>query len=89
MNKATKWEELSFIISSSYRKKVLEALENPKTPSRISKELNINKTHISKTLKELLSKKIIMCLTPKANKGKLYIISNHGKKILKGILKLN
>ena len=89
MNKATKWEDISFIISSSYRKKVLESLENPKTPSKISKKLNINKTHISKTLKELSSKKIILCLTPKANKGKLYVISNHGKIILKEISKLN
>lgn len=91
MDKATKWEEISFIISSSYRRRVLESLdlENPKTPSKISKELNINKTHISKTLKELLSKKMILCLTPKANKGKLYILSNHGKDVLKEILKLD
>lgn len=89
MNKATKWENISFIISSSYRKKVLESLENPETPSKISKELNINKTHISKTLKELLSKKLITCLTPKANKGKLYVISDYGKEILKEIIKLN
>lgn len=88
MNKATKWEDISFIISSSY-KKVLESLEIPKTPSKISKELNINKTHISKTLKELLFKKSIICLTPKANKGKLYILSDYGKKILKEIAKLN
>ncbi|KHO54831.1 MAG: hypothetical protein QT10_C0011G0012 [archaeon GW2011_AR19] len=89
MNKATKWEEVSFIISSSYRKRVLESLKDPKTPTKISKELNINKTHISKTLKELLSKKTIICLTPKANKGKLYLLSNYGKEILKEILKLN
>ena len=89
MNKATKWEDISFIISSSYRKRVLESLGNPKTPSKISKELNINKTHISKTLKELLSKKIIICLTPKANKGKLYVLSDYGKQISKEILKLN
>ncbi len=89
MNKATKWEDVSFIISSGYRKKVLESLKNPKTPSKISKELNINKTHISKTLKELLNKKSIICLTPKAKKGKLYLLSNYGKEILKEILKLN
>ena len=89
MNKATKWEDVSFIISSSYRERVLESLKDPKTPTKISKELNINKTHISKTLKELLSKKIITCLTPKANKGKLYLLSNYGKEILKEILKLN
>jgi len=89
MDKVIKWENISFIISSSYRQKVLKLLENPKMPSKIARELNINKTHISKTLKELLSKKVINCLTPKAKKGKLYLISNYGKQILKEISKLN
>jgi len=88
MNHTTKWEDISFIISSGYREKVLKILDNPKTPSKISKELDINKTHISKTLKELKLKKLIKCLTPNSNKGKLYNISNHGKEILKEISNL-
>ena len=88
MNRATKWEDVSFIISSEYRKKVLGSLENPKMPSKLSKELDINKTHISKTLKELESKGMVKCLTPNSNKGKLYVISDYGKDILKEVLKL-
>jgi len=82
MNKATNWEDVSFVISSSYRKKVLGALEKPKTPSILSKELNINKTHISRALSELEAKKIVKCLTPESAKGRLYLITNYGKKIL-------
>jgi len=88
MNNTTKWEDISFIISSEYRKNVLKTLDSPKMPSKISKELNINKTHISKTLKELKLKKLIKCLTPNSNKGKLYKISDHGKDILKEISNL-
>ncbi len=88
MNKATKWNDVSFIISSEYRKKVLTALENPKIPSKLSKELNINKAHISRALKELESRKIVKCLTPDSNKGKLYVISNYGREILKEASKL-
>jgi len=88
MNKATKWNDVSFIISSEYRRKVLAALENPKIPSKLSKELNINKAHISRALKELKSRKIVKCLTPDSNKGKLYIISNYGKEILKEVSRL-
>ncbi|MBS3076274.1 winged helix DNA-binding protein [Candidatus Pacearchaeota archaeon] len=88
MNKETNWEDIGFIISSEYRKKVLKNLENPKTPSSISKETNINKTHISKTLKELNSKKLIECLNPKAVKGKFFVITEEGKDILKEIGKL-
>ena len=88
MNKATKWEDVSFIISSNYRRKVLQILETPKIPSKISKELDINKAHISKTLSELNSKKMIKCLTPNSTKGKIYTITNYGKDILKEISKL-
>jgi len=88
MNQATKWGDISFIISSEYRKKILKNLETPKIPSKISKEIDINKTHISKTLKELESKKMIKCLTPESNKGKIFVISNYGKEILKDALKL-
>ncbi len=88
MNKVTKWEDVSFVVSSNYRKKVLQSLENPKMPSRISKELNINKAHISKTLTELTKRKMIKCLTPNSNKGKIFVIEDYGKEILKEISKL-
>ena len=50
MKDVTKWDDVSFVLSSTYRKKVLSKLDSPKTPSTLSKETDINKTHISKTL---------------------------------------
>jgi len=88
MKDVTKWDNVSFVLSSSYRKKVLGKLDSPKTPSTLSKEVDINKTHISKTLSELESRKMIICLTKNAIKGKLYIISDYGKEILKEVGKL-
>jgi len=88
MNKVTKWEDISFVVASNYRKKVLQSLENPKIPSKISKEISINKAHISKTLNELIKRKMVKCLTPNSNKGKIFIIEDYGKDILKEISKL-
>lgn len=88
MKKVTKWDDVSFVVSSSYRKRVLEKLDTPKTPSTLSREANINKTHISKTLSELESRGLVQCLTKNAVKGKLYTISEYGKEILKEVLKL-
>lgn len=85
MNKETKWEDVSFVISSNYRKKVLSSLETPKTPTQLSKEVNINKTHISRALSELEERKMVQCLTPKSKKGKLYVITKAGKEALKEI----
>ncbi len=81
MKKVTNWEDISFVNSSSYRKKILEKLKEPKTPSSLSKELEINKTHISRALAELLEKKLAICLTPESRKSKIYVISEYGKKI--------
>jgi len=83
MKKGTNWDDIGFVISSNYRKKVLKALDTEKQPSELSKELNINKTHISRTLNELESKEMIKCLNPNLKKGKLYVISDYGRKILK------
>ncbi|PIO08565.1 MarR family transcriptional regulator [Candidatus Pacearchaeota archaeon CG10_big_fil_rev_8_21_14_0_10_34_12] len=88
MNKATKWEDISHIISSEYRKKALKNLQNPKIPSKLSKELGINKTHISRTLKDLEIGKMVKCLVPNKKKGKIFVITSYGKKILDEISKL-
>lgn len=89
MNKDTNWQIVSFIISSSYRRKTLESLQNPKTPSRLSKELNINIAHISRALSELEAKKLVKCLTPESSKGKIYTITETGEKILEKSNELN
>ncbi len=88
MKSETKWFNISFIISSEYRKKILKMLENPITPTKLSKELNINKTHVSRALKELTEQNLVNCLTPNAQKGKIFVISKEGKEILKEIKKL-
>ena len=88
MKDVTKWDDVSFVNSSTYRKRVLTKLNSPKTPSTLSKETDINKTHISKTLSELESKNLVECLTKNAMKSKLYIISDYGKDILKEVEKL-
>ena len=82
MKKVTNWEDISFVDSSSYRRKILEKLDKPKTPSTLSKELNLNKTHVSRSLSELIDRKLIICLTPESRKSKIYTISEYGKKIL-------
>ncbi len=85
MEKVTNWADISFIISSTYRYKVLNELSEPKTPSKLSKELEINKTHISRALSELEDKKMIKCLTLEIKKGKIFVITDYGKQIVEKI----
>jgi predicted transcriptional regulator len=84
-----RWNLISFIKRSSQRKKVLFALEKaPSTPSEIAKQTNMYLTHASRTLRELCSKKLVKCLTPKERVGKYYEITKLGKKVLSQIRRM-
>lgn len=78
------WENYSFIIASSYRKRILEALQDPpKTPSEISKITGIHKGNVSKVLGELRKKGFVECLTPLSRKGRIYNLTMKGKNVAK------
>jgi predicted transcriptional regulator len=78
--------DLGFVLASEYRKKVMIALQDkPSTPSIIAEQSKIYPSHVSNTLSELVEKKLVVCLTPKLKKGRLYELTANGKKILKQI----
>ena len=77
---------LGFVLASKYRKKVMLALQDKaSTPSIISEKTKIYPSHISNTLSKLVEKKLVVCLTPKLKKGRLYELTVNGKKILKDL----
>ena len=70
---ATKWDNISYILRSRYRLKVLQYLAKlnaPTTPTKLKRELKIDKAHISRALKDLIKKNWVICLTPKVRKTK-------------------
>ncbi|MBA7585156.1 hypothetical protein ES708_27126 [subsurface metagenome] len=80
------WNLVGFIKASKYRRNILFELEKGrKTPLELSTTLNMYISHISKSLKELTEKKIIVCLTPKQRKGKIYSLTELGRQIAKEI----
>ena len=76
------WENVSFLLSSSWRRNILRVLESPKTPTQIRKELNMNPAHVTRTLKQLHQNKMIESLTPTKRQGKLFITAKEGKELL-------
>ena len=80
------WHKIGFVKASKYRRKILYNLKNkPKTPKEISKETDLYLSHVSKTLKELLTINLVNCLNPNLRKGKLYTLSDEGREILQKI----
>jgi len=77
---------IGYIKASNYRKNIIKSLENKKlTPVEMAKETCIPLSHVSNTLAELLEKDLVVCLTPKLKKGRLYELTTTGKEVLKDI----
>lgn len=77
------WEECSYVIRGKNRRRVFLALETLKTPTQLSDELKIHLSHVSRALGELESKKLVVCLTPAEKVGRIYRLTERGKRVLK------
>ena len=77
------WEEISFLKRSRNSEKILKALETPKTPSEVRKEIGIHLSAASRALLKLEKLGCVKCLTPKADKFRIYSITKKGRGILK------
>ena len=79
----TKWDEISFVISSRYRVAVLQRLaEGPATPSQIATDTDITITHISRALGGLRDRSMVELLVSEdRKKGRLYGITENGEQI--------
>ena len=76
-------ETLEFVQRSTYRQRVLKALEDDVLmPTEIAERSNIKTNHVSKVLSELKSKELIEIINPEARKGRLYRLKNDGKEVL-------
>ena len=77
-------ETLDFVQRSTYRQRVLTALEdNVLMPTEIAKRSSIKTNHVSKVLSELKSKELIELVNPEARKGRLYRLTDVGEEIVK------
>jgi len=77
------WKLCSYVIRGKNRKRVFLALETPKTPTQLSKELKIHLPHVSRSLDELESRKLVECLTPSEKVGRIYRLSAEGRRVLR------
>lgn len=76
-------ETFDFVQRSSYRQRVLKALdEDVLMPTEIAERSNIKTNHVSKVLSELKSKELIELINPEARKGRLYRLTDVGEEIV-------
>ncbi|MBF4467868.1 MAG: MarR family transcriptional regulator [Methanobrevibacter arboriphilus] len=79
-------EGIAIIQRSKCKEIVLRSLNNGiKMPSKISKETEISIHHVSRYLKQLKEKHLVICLNEDYKQGRLYEITDLGKEVLKYI----
>lgn len=80
------WKYYSFIIRSTYREKILFHLTKMNaTPMELAQRYDFEKAQVSRTLKELEKEGFIICLTPELKKGRIFTVTEEGKKLVKEI----
>ena len=62
---------LGYVISSTYRTKVLKAFdEKPTFPSELAKNARIRQNHVSNVLRQLKMKGLVEIVNPEVKKGR-------------------
>ncbi|MEW6063562.1 MAG: ArsR family transcriptional regulator [Nanoarchaeota archaeon] len=81
------WENYSFILRGNRRKRVLLYLSDPKIPKQIAQECNMSLSNVKASLIDLEKRDLIKCLTPKQRIGRVYKLTEEGKKLKDYLLK--
>jgi len=73
----------AFVLMSSYHERALLALHDNEVmfPTSIAQHCGVRSNHISKTLKELKERDLVVCINEDAHKGRLYKLTELGKEI--------
>ncbi|MDR0911404.1 MAG: winged helix-turn-helix transcriptional regulator [Methanobrevibacter sp.] len=78
-----KIDKLGFVRSSRYRNNILIYVgKDMRRPSEIAYSVDLSSKNVSRYLKELKDKKLIVCLNESAKLGRLYKLTDEGKEIL-------
>jgi DNA-binding MarR family transcriptional regulator len=73
---------VSFVGRGQARRHVLKALVKPNSPTELAKQLDIDRSTISRVVIELAEKGLVECLTPDERMGRYYRITDTGKKVV-------
>jgi DNA-binding transcriptional ArsR family regulator len=80
---STDWDEVSYVISSSYRVEVLRRLaDSPATPSKIAADTDCPIAHVSRALRGLRERELVdLLVSEDRQKGRVYGITDRGHEV--------
>ena len=79
----TDWDEVGYVISSSYRVKVLQRLaDSPATPTQIAEDTDCSPPHISRALQNLRERELVdLLVSEDRRKGRVYGVTEKGENV--------
>lgn len=79
----TGWDEIGYVISSTYRVKVIRRLaDSPAPTSKIAEDTDCATSHVSRALHDLRDRGLVDLLVPEdRKKGRIYGITDRGREI--------
>ena len=81
------WGKYGYVVRSKYRRIILlHLLKTEATPTELADHQSIHKSHVSRTLKDLVEAGLVECLTPGSRMGKVFGLTDSGKKIASKIV---
>ncbi len=83
----TNYSLLSFVLRGERRKAILLCLDKPKIPKEIGECCKVSIHNVSKSLKELVDRGLIVCKNPQDKFYRFYELTKRGKEILKELNK--
>lgn len=77
------WDDVSFVLASTYRVNVLDQLSDESTtPSQLATEAELPISHVSRALRELRDHALVELLVPEdRKKGRIYGITDQGANV--------
>lgn len=83
----TNYSLLSFILRGERRKAILLCLDKPMIPKEIAQKCNVSIHNVSKSLKELIDKGLIICKNPNDKFYRFYELTKKGGELIKELNK--
>lgn len=81
-------EKVAYVLASEHRKNIILFLSNELyTPKQIGDGIGVRTNHISNLLAQLRQQDLVYCATTKIKRGRLYTLTDDGKKVLEYIQK--
>ena len=82
------WDETSWVYRGRLRRQILNALDTPKTATKLEKELDTHRSTISQSLIEMTAKGLLECLDKDQPYNRFYKRTSKGDKINLEVQKL-